>query len=75
MGSTKTITELRRMHGLSQENLAKCIGCGQPILCRWETGAAKVPSERVEQLCKFFGIKTKELQLLKREPRPKVPKT
>lgn len=59
----KTITQLRLEKGLSQVDLAKCLGCLQPMVAKWESGLKPLSHARLLQITKFFGIQEDDLKL------------
>lgn len=59
----KTITQLRLEKGLSQVDLAKCLGCLQPMVAKWENGSKPLSPARLLQITQFFGIKQDDLKL------------
>ena len=49
------IKERRKACGITQVQLAELLGVGQSTVCGWETGAIKVPSDKLPVLADLFG--------------------
>lgn len=52
------ILNLRKMHGMSQENLAEKMNVSRQAISRWEMGTALPDTSNVLQLSKLFGVTT-----------------
>jgi AbrB family looped-hinge helix DNA binding protein len=50
------LSELRRMHGMSQEELADKIGVSRQTLSKYETGESLPDIEKCKQIADFFGV-------------------
>lgn len=50
------ITELRKARNLSQESLAKFVGCNQTAISKYEKGQRKIPPEVIAKLCSAFNV-------------------
>ena len=50
------ITELRKARNLSQESLAKFVGCNQTAISKYEKGQRKIPPEVIAKLCQAFNV-------------------
>lgn len=50
------ITELRKARNLSQESLAKFVGCNQTAISKYEKGQRKIPPEVIAKLCTAFNV-------------------
>lgn len=46
---------LRRAKGITQVQLAELMGVSQSTVCGWETGAVKIPSDKLPRLADLFG--------------------
>lgn len=55
------LTALRRDAGLSQEELAACLGVSRPAVSRWERGAALPGVENLTALAALYGVGAEEL--------------
>ncbi len=58
MKLSKKILELRKQHGMSQEDLAERLGISRQAISRWESGTVLPDSANVLQLSKLFGVTT-----------------
>ena len=50
------ILNLRKQHGLSQEDLAEKLNVSRQAVSRWEVGSAQPDASNVLQLSKLFGV-------------------
>ena len=50
------LSELRRMHGMSQEELADKIGVSRQTLSKYETGESLPDIEKCKQIADVFGV-------------------
>jgi len=50
------IRELRKMHSMTQEDLAKKIGVKQPNLNRWEKGGRNPSLTTLKKVAKVFNV-------------------
>jgi transcriptional regulator with XRE-family HTH domain len=50
------ILNLRKMHGMSQDDLAVRLNVSRQAISRWEMGTAQPDTTNVLQLSKFFGV-------------------
>lgn len=51
-----TLKELRTANGMSRQELADRIGVSVPTVCRYETGARKIPVETAMKIGKIFDV-------------------
>lgn len=58
MKLSEKILELRKQHGMSQEDLAERLGISRQAISRWESGTVLPDSVNVLQLSKLFGVTT-----------------
>lgn len=58
MKLSEKILELRKQHGMSQEDLAERLGISRQAISRWESGTVLPDSANVLQLSKLFGVTT-----------------
>ena len=49
------LKEKRLEYGLTQAELAKCLGYSSPTICRWEKGV-EISEYEAEDICTFFEI-------------------
>lgn len=59
------IRELRKLRGLSQEELARIVGVERSTVSKWETGEAKPRADLFVKLAKTLHCKVDDLFLLK----------
>ena len=52
------ITHLRKLNGLSQEDLAEKLEVSRQAISRWEMGTAKPDVNNILQISKLFGVTT-----------------
>ena len=57
----KRFTELRKQHGLSQEQLAEKLGVSRQAVSKWERAEASPDIENLSSLAKLYGITIDEL--------------
>lgn len=55
------IREVRKKHGLTQQQLAERLGVAQSSICQWETGVASPTIQMVEQIAKVLNGRISEL--------------
>lgn len=58
MKLSEKILDLRKQHGMSQEDLAERLGISRQAISRWESGTVLPDSVNVLQLSKLFGVTT-----------------
>lgn len=56
-----TLKKIRKLHQISQVELAQEIGVTQGAVSQWETGEAKPTLENLIAIAKFFGCKVDDL--------------
>jgi ribosome-binding protein aMBF1 (putative translation factor) len=54
----RIIRELREMHDLTQNKVAKYLGTSQTMYARYENGLSKMPIRHLLMLAKFYGVST-----------------
>ncbi|MXQ49638.1 helix-turn-helix domain-containing protein [Streptococcus pneumoniae] len=52
------LKELRKKHGLTQQELADKVGTNRVNITKWETGRTEPSLENVVRLAKLFGVTT-----------------
>ena len=52
----ETVRELRRLKGITQEQLAEFVGLQPTTIASIETGRAFVSSEALSSLCNYFNV-------------------
>lgn len=57
----KNIRRLRKLHGLSQEELAKELDVSRAAVTQWETGWSSPRMGMIEKLSSFFNVSKSEL--------------
>lgn len=57
----KNIKRLRKMHGLTQEELAKQLDVSRAAVTQWETGWSSPRMGMIEKLSAFFNVSKSEL--------------
>ena len=55
------LVQLRKLHHLSQEELAEKVGVSRQTLSKWETGASDPSTSNLIALAKLFDISAEEL--------------
>lgn len=55
------LKKIRKLHHISQIELAQEIGVTQGAVSQWESGAAKPTLENLIAIAKFFGCKVDDL--------------
>ena len=55
------LKKIRKLHQVSQVELAQGIGVTQGAVSQWESGAAKPTLENLIAIAKFFGCKVDDL--------------
>lgn len=55
------IRVLRKAAGVSQTDLAKTLGCGQPNICAWESGKSQPTTDKLPALAKALGCTIDDL--------------
>ena len=58
MKISEKIVHLRKMNGLSQEDLAEKLEVSRQAISRWEMGTAKPDANNILQISKLFGVTT-----------------
>ena len=58
MKISEKITHLRKLNGLSQEDLAEKLEVSRQAISRWEMGTAKPDANNILQLSTLFGVTT-----------------
>ncbi len=61
------LAELRKQHGLSQEELADQLGVSRQAVSKWERGEASPDTDNLIELSRIYGISLDELLGLKKE--------
>jgi len=57
----ENIARLRKMHGLTQTQLAKLIGVSTSAIAMWETGRRKPDYHMIVRLCDEFGVSFEDM--------------
>ena len=50
------LRELRKQHGLTQDELGQALGVQKAAICKYETGRVPLPNEALMQLCSIFHV-------------------
>ncbi len=58
MNLSKKVFELRKAHGLSQEQLAEKLGVSRQSISKWESGESIPELERLVEMGKVFNVTT-----------------
>lgn len=58
---SKNLTELRKLHNMSQEELAEKIGVSRQTLSKYETGESLPDIEKCRMLADVFGVSIDDL--------------
>ena len=65
------LAELRKQHGLSQEDLADQLGVSRQAISKWERGEASPDTDNLIELARIYGMSLDELLGLKKGEEPK----
>ncbi len=71
----KFISELRKEHGLTQEQLGEIIGVTNKTVSRWETGVYLPPADALLVMSEKFGVSINEILSGKRLTNPEYKET
>ena len=52
----RTIEEVRKAKGFTQEQVAKGVGIGASTYCQYETGLRGVPAEVANKIARFLDV-------------------
>ncbi len=66
------IKELRKKHGLSQQELADALHVHQTAVSQWENGKTAPDLDNLQQMAKLFGVSTDYI-LGQSKPTPSIP--
>ena len=58
MNLSNKIYEMRKAHGLSQEQLAEKLGVSRQSVSKWESGESIPELERLVEISKLFNVST-----------------
>ena len=61
MGIRENIVNLRKQHGLTQDELAKVAGVSRGAVSQWEGGFSEPRMGAVQRMADYFGIKKSDL--------------
>ena len=50
------LRELRKQHGLTQDELGQALGVQKAAICKYETGRVPLPNDALMQLCSIFHV-------------------
>ena len=60
----KKIMDLRKMNGLSQEELAEKVGVARQTISKWECGTSSPDLDTLKQICLLYDVSLYELTTL-----------
>ena len=63
---------LRKLHKISQKQLADKIGYSQSVLCDWENGKSEPTATPIRKLAQFFNVTTDYLLDIETEDGRKI---
>ena len=58
----QVLTDFRTKNGMNHAELARFLNVGAPLAYRWETGARKIGSTKLDQVSRRTGIPKRELR-------------
>ncbi len=61
MSIRENIIDLRKCHGLTQDELAKIAGVSRGAVSQWEGGLSEPRMGAIQKLADYFGIKKSDL--------------
>lgn len=50
------LRELRKQHGLTQDDMGQRLGVQKAAICKYETGRVPIPNEAIMELCDMFDV-------------------
>lgn len=56
MSFAQNIQYLRKLRGITQEELSDLVGVSRQSVSKWETGDAFPETEKIMQLCDIFNV-------------------
>lgn len=57
----RTIEEVRKAKGFTQEQVAKGVGIGASTYCQYETGLRGVPADVANKIARFLDVEIGEI--------------
>lgn len=57
----RTIEEVRKAKGFTQEQVAKGVGIGASTYCQYETGLRGVPAEVANKIARFLDVEVGDI--------------
>jgi transcriptional regulator with XRE-family HTH domain len=57
----KRVAELRKELGMTQSQLAECLGISQQLIAAYEAGTRKIPASLLPVLAKLFAVPLEQL--------------
>ncbi|MBQ2954187.1 MAG: helix-turn-helix transcriptional regulator [Clostridia bacterium] len=73
--SANHLAELRRAHGLSQEDLAEQLGVSRQAVSKWERAESSPDTDNLIALAQLYGVTLDELLGLRLPPETPAPET
>jgi transcriptional regulator with XRE-family HTH domain len=67
------LRSLRKVAGVTQEQLAEAIGATQKELSEYERGESFPRPERLEEIARMLGVQIHELFMVRPKPKPRNP--
>lgn len=64
MRKKRTIQGFRRMHGLTQKELAELLDCSQTCIANWEAGFRTPPLKRAKKVADLFGVRIDDIDFV-----------
>lgn len=61
MNLSDRIQNLRKLKGLSQEELAEALGVSRQAVSKWESGQSSPDLDKIVQISEYFGVSTDHL--------------
>lgn len=61
MAKRKTLKQIRKAAGLTQEQAADKLNISHDTISRWEAGSTQPTAKQVADLCKLYGVQFEDI--------------